>query len=245
MSTVLLPRPAGSDSDAGLLERSGVSVIVDPYIVTSFRLDEAADADRLRLARCLPEAALVVTSARALRAFVDHCSVPRSSIVYAIGSASATAASDAGFTDVRVSEVASHNEALVRRIAVDMPRTVVLPRSSVAPSTLATGLRDIGIIVHTAVLYDTTPVPIPPPSTLALRAGAIDAVIVRSGSAARALAAFIPDWPGNTRIVAAGRPTATVLAELGLPVDAVSAQPNAEAVVATTLNLLGIGGAHD
>ena len=245
MSTVLLPRPTGPDSDAGLLERNGVSVIVDPYIVTSMRVGEAADADRIRLASRLPEAALVLTSVRALLAFIDHCSVPRSSIVYAIGSASATAAREAGFTDVRVSRVASHNDALVRRVASDMPRAVVLPRSSVAPSTLAAGLREIGIIVHTAVLYDTEPVPLPPPSTLALRAGAIDAVIVRSGSAARALAAFVPDWPVNTRIVAAGRPTATVLVELGLPVDAVSARPDAETVVATTLSMLGIGESHD
>jgi uroporphyrinogen-III synthase len=134
---------------------------------------------------------------------------------------------------------------LLERISVDRPSSVVLPRSAAAGSTLVDGLHSTKTRVESAVLYDTKPVSHEPTSLTALRAGGIDAVIVRSGSAARALAARVPLWPGGTRIVAGGEPTATVLASLGMPVDAVAQQPDPETVVATTLGILGIGASHD
>lgn len=245
MTTVLLPRPAGSDGDADGLERHGVKVIADPYIVTTVREDDESAAERIRMAEFLPAAALVITSRRALSSFIEHCSVPRASVVYAIGSASAAAALEAGFTDVRWPDDGAHTDALVRRIAQDRPSDVVIPRSAAASSSLVFGLRELGIRVHTAVLYDTAVVDHEPASTTALRKGSIDAVVVRSGSAARALAAFVPDWPVATRIVAGGIPTAAVLRELGLPVDAISDHPDASTVVATTLKMLGLGGSDD
>lgn len=245
MTTVLLPRPIGSDADADLFEQAGIVVLADPYIETTVRLDEASLAARSQMAARLPAAALVVTSVRALGALIEHGPVPRGCTVYAVGPASAAAARAAGFSDIRMPADGANNDALVRRIAMDMPTEVVIPRSSAAPSSLITDLRDLGIVVHAAILYDTVAVAKEPTSVAALRSNSIDAVVVRSGSAARALAAFVPEWPTSTRIVAGGGPTATVLHELGLPVDAVAAHPDAATVVATTLTLLGIGGSHD
>lgn len=245
MTTILLPRPAGADADAVLLERAGIDVVADPYIEITPILDELTMAERRRLAACLPASALVITSARALSSLVDFCDVDRSGTVYAIGPTSADACRAAGFTDVRLPEDGANNVALTRLIAGERPASVVIPRSSAAPSSLVDDLAALGITVHHAMLYTTATVDRRPDSADALAADAFDAVIVRSGSAARALAHHVPAWPTQTRIVAAGRSTALVLRELGLPVSAVAAQPDSHTVVHTLMNALGIGGSHD
>lgn len=245
MTTVLLPRPTGSDADAGLFERLGISVIADPYIETFPILDEASMRARRELAARMPASALVVTSVRALSAFLDFCEAERTGIVFAIGAASAAAARAAGFGDVRMPDDGAHNVALTRLIASAEVSSVVIPRSTAAPMSLTEDLRALGIEVHDARLYSTGPVEQRPESAAAIERGEIDAVIVRSGSAARALAQFVQVWPGSTAIVAGGKPTATVLREVGLPVSAIAEHPDADCVVSTTLTVLGLGGTHD
>lgn len=242
MTTVLLPRPSGVDADAALLQRAGVHVLADPFIETVVRTDAQSLLARQQLVDQLPAAALVVTSVRALQAFIAHCEVPRNCTVYAIGPASASAAREAGFADVRLPTAGARNDALVERIALDMPTAVVIPRSSAAPSSLVSQLSARHIAVHVAVLYDTRPVATAPAAVAVLMSEQVDAVIVRSGSAARALAAFVSEWPRATRVVAAGEPTAAVLGAVGLPVDAVAANPDSATVVTMTLQLLGLGG---
>lgn len=245
MTTVLLPRPAGSDADAGLLERSGVTVVSEPWIETFPMLDDASMLSRRDLASRLPAAALVITSARALSAFIDFCEVERSATVFAIGATSAAAARSAGFLDVRMPDEGANNVALTRLIAAAQVSCVVIPRSTAAPMSLTDDLRALGIEVHQARLYTTETVTERPSSAAAIEAGAFDAVIVRSGSAARALAHFVRVWPGHTAIVAGGKPTAHVLREVGLPVSAIAEHPDTACVVNTTLSLLGVGGPHD
>lgn len=243
MTTVLLPRPAGADADAPLLEQHGVGVVADPYIATVPLLDPESMAARRRLAAELPRAALVITSARALSAFIDFCEVDRASRVFAIGATSATAARNAGFLDVRVPEDGSDNVALARLIAHEHPDAIVIPRSTAAPTALTEDLAELGIDVLQARIYATERVVHRPASADALAGGGYDAVIVRSGSAARALAHFVPVWPQATAVVAGGRPSSLVLRELGIPVSAIAERPDAATVVHTTLALLGLGGA--
>ncbi len=239
MTTVLLPRPAGADADAALLERSGITPVSDPYVEIIPLLDPASMAARLRLAERLPASALVITSARALRALVDHAEVDRTTRVFAVGPASAQACRDAGFLDVRVPEDGADNVALTRLLARERPDSIVIPRSSAAPSSLVDDLRALGITVHDAVLYATTTIGHRPETLRGLIAGDFDAVIVRSGSAARALAHYVQEWPALTRVIAAGRSTALVLREVGIPVSAIAAQPDSASVVATTLRTIG------
>lgn len=245
MTTVLLPRPAGSDADVGLLERAGVTVVSDPYLETFPILDEASMRARRELAARMPEAALVVTSSRALAAFVDFCEVDCSGTVFAIGASSAAAARAAGFRDVRMPDDGANNVALTRLISAAEAQQVVIPRSTAAPMSLTDDLRALGIEVHEARIYTTDAITERPPSANILERGEIDAVIVRSGSAARALAHHVRVWPGRTAIIAGGKPTATVLREVGLPVSAIAEHPDSACVVSTTLTLLGIGGTHD
>ena len=241
MTSVLLPRPAGSDPDAALLEAAGVVVVRDPYIETLPLLDPDSMRARRELAARLPEAALVITSVRALEAFIDFCDVDRAATVFAIGPTSAAAARAAGFADVRHPEDGADNIALTRLLAASRPSALVIPRSSVAPSTLTDDLHALGLTVHQARLYATGPVAGRPSSADALAAGAFDAAIVRSGSAARALHGFVPVWPHRTGIVAGGRPTAAVLRELGLPVSTIAEHPDAATVVQAALTLLRMG----
>ena len=239
MTTVLLPRPAGTDADAALLERAGVTPVADPYVEIRQLVDAAAMAERVRLAALLPTAALVITSARALGALIDHVEVDRTTRVYAIGATSANACRAAGFTHLHTPDDGADNVALTRLLARERPAEIVIPRSSAAPSSLVDDLRALGIDVHDAVLYSTTTIAEQPPSVAALAAGDFDAVIVRSGSAARALAHYVSEWPVLTRVIAAGRSTALVLREVGIPVSAIATQPDSASVVATTLRTIG------
>lgn len=243
MSTVLLPRPAGSDADSGLLQQAGVTVVADPYIATVPMLDSDSMDARRRLAATMPRASLVVTSVRALSALIDFCDVDRSAEVFAIGPASAAAATAAGFRHVWAPKDGADNVALIRLIARHKPEALAIPRSTAAPAGLSEDLRSLGFELHEERLYTTAPVEVRPHSADALAAGAFDAVIVRSGSAARALAQFVPTWPSATAVVAGGRPSSSVLRELGIPVSAIADRPDAASVVAATLTVLGREGA--
>lgn len=83
-------------------------------------------------------------------------------------------------------------------------------------------------------LYDEPALPPRPP----LPPGAV--VVVHSPSAAEALAAASePSWLGAHPVVASGPTTASVLAELGVPVAAVATHPTSEALFDAARGLLG------
>ncbi len=73
--------------------------------------------------------------------------------------------------------------------------TAILPASAKARPLLADGLRRAGWQVHQAAVYDSRSVPEAPAELARLHDGTLAGVLVRSPSAADALAGFVRDLP--------------------------------------------------
>ena len=109
---------------------------------------------------------------------------------------------------------------------------VLVPQSDLAEPTLTKGLAARGWRVLDVVAYtNTAAAPLPGSLVADLASGAIGAVVLTSGSAARRLAAQVT-IPASTAICCIGPRTAEVAATLGLPAGVVATEPGPAAIVA-------------
>lgn len=120
-------------------------------------------------------------------------------------------------------------------------RTVLLPRSSRAGRTLPDALAATGHVVREVTAYRTDTHPLPAELAEDVLTGGIAAVVFTSGSTVHAFAGSFPDVRRRrsirSRCVAIGQPTAEVLAEVGLPVDAVASAPTPDGILAALMSL--------
>ena len=245
MKRVLLPRPAGRDEDAELLREIGFEPVSDPYIEVFFLNDEKTIASliaALEPRSYQPTPALVLTSSRALISvaaqLTERLDVSRIE-TFAIGPTTAATCLKYGLQRARSPKTRFDHRGLLELLEQERPASIVLPRSGAASDSFVEKIEALGIGVTAATTYDTRTVAVEPVTVAELRRGEFDAVVVRSGSAARALRHFVPDWPQGTKIVAGGDSTAAVLVELGLPVAITSQDSTSFSVVDGIAAILG------
>ncbi len=245
---VLLVRPDGSpDDDARELSRCGMVVVSDPFISVRTCNDDYAHTRALELlsASALHGAWFVLTSASGLRAMTDllgpqaiteqlSSAQSQGTRFAAVGPASAAALRDAGINEILVPHVAHTAAALLDALADVVPATAVLPRSSISAPLLTETLDRRGWTVIAREIYETTTVVRRPHSADALSAGEFDVIVLRSPSAARAVAHFSV-IPPNTAVVAGGQTTASAARSLGFRIDQVSADSRAGSIAAAVL----------
>jgi uroporphyrinogen-III synthase len=128
--------------------------------------------------------ALAFTSVNGVRAFAA-ASRERGLRVFAVGTTTAGAARDAGFSDVLSAD--GDVDALAAVIATGRPTGAVLHAGAAEPAGDLTGdLARLGVEARAVALYETAPAKLP--SDLAQRIGAMDGVIAHSPRAGRILA---------------------------------------------------------
>lgn len=135
--------------------------------------------------------ALAFTSRNGVRAFAA-VSPERTLPVFAVGRATAAAADDLGFTDVRSAE--GDAAALAALIAEARPEGEVLHAAPEVPAAdLPAALAERGIRARAQVVYRTELLELPAAAAAALAAEPpeLDAVLVHSPRAARRLAGFL------------------------------------------------------
>lgn len=121
---------------------------------------------------------------------------------------------------------------------------VLLPTSTIAPTTISDGLTAFGLAVERVDAFAVTP---RAPGALlraALEDGGLDGAVVTSASTARRLAEVLADrggafLRGAVPVVATGEGTALAAVEAGLSLAAVAAAPDAATLVATLAGVLG------
>ena len=148
---LLITRPrADAEPLAAQLRALGHQTLTEPLLDIRFLGSAKADTARL-----LDGAqALLVTSANGVRAFAD-ASPRRDVAVYAVGDASARAATDAGFSSVdsATGDVAALAERVIERLKPEDGALVHVAGSRVA-GDLAGLLGEAGFDVRRAVLYE-------------------------------------------------------------------------------------------
>ncbi len=254
---VLLVRATGGeDRDAAALADRQITVIQDPYLVTRTCSDPDAPSRAQRVVTLVREEVdvLLLTSRTALRALEDlaGAEVVRAAVAggvargltgAAVGPTTAQALHALGITEVIEPEVATSRGLLatLRAGPHGRARSAVLPCGAQAMKGLGGGLRDDGWTVEEVVLYTTEQVAEEPPSVADLAGGGIAAVVVRSPTAVRAVAARVPRLPGSTTLVCGGPTTAAAARETFDASIVVSDGPTPAAVVDAVVRVLDGG----
>jgi uroporphyrinogen-III synthase len=118
------------------------------------------------------------------------------------------------------------------------PASVIAPQGNQAMKGLAGGLRDVGWSIDEVVVYETSAVGQRPTSANRLVAGEFGAIVLRSPTAVRAVASFVPRLPEQTVIVCGGPTTAAEAERLGLGTVVISPGPTPETVADTVVAIL-------
>ncbi|MFM8858052.1 MAG: uroporphyrinogen-III synthase [Actinomycetota bacterium] len=236
---VLLIRPADNDVDREELSRRGISVVECPLLRVE-TLADAAGAMKM-IEHLVPGHWLTAVSGNAIRSLTELVGVEKlrrlvSSGVKcaAVGEATAQHLVGLGAEHVVVPErndAAALADALVE---LEPNGTAVIPKGNLAMATLPSVLRTAGWTVYSEIVYRILEITEPPEILDQLEQGDFAAIVVRSPSAARALARWV--GPSAPPVVCAGQTTAIAIREAGMKEAAVarSARPKdiADAVAA-------------
>lgn len=213
---MLLIRPDGNESDAKALAAIGVPSVIEPLL----RVTPVADAGPAReLADLLDTAEdghwLVLTSPRTWRIWgelVDDVdarlarAIERGLRIATVGQAT-TASLPEATRQVTLTSPGISADELLEMLLTTTTGVALLPASAGARPMLAEGLRSAGWRVHAVPIYQTRPLEAPPESLEGLANGRFAGVLVRSSSAADALASLAPG-PLDVPVFAVGPITA-------------------------------------
>lgn len=241
LAPVLLVRAHDNDADALALAALGIGSVTDPYLHMATSA-EAADAERLLEGLRQGSDWLVVTSPVAMPSWSQL--VGRDALAEAL-----TQAQAAGMRIAAVgSGTAQSFEPLGTRVDLvpalpsaagllaELPApagTVLFPHGSIALRALPDGLQAQGWQIVEGVVYETTVVDDEPVSTALLRQDEISAIVLRSPSAARAVAQHL-GGPATAPVIVSGPTTAAAAEQLGFAVGAI-AQSSAAADIAAAV----------
>jgi uroporphyrinogen-III synthase len=232
---------------SALLAALGATVIAHPAIAV--RPPASWDALDACLARLADYDWVALTSAAAARAFAERLAVTAGTAaltlgrtrVAVVGPATERAArSLLGRVDLAPTEHTA--EGLAAALPEPAGARVLFPCADRARDALPDALRAAGAHVDRAVAYRTLPADL---SALAGEcvAGAVDAVLLASPSAAESLARALAGRPARAALICIGPTTADAARRLGLSVAEVAEAPTDEALVAATCRCLrGAGG---
>lgn len=252
---VLLVRSSGNETDAEALAATGVASIADPYIRVATRTDAAGvKAAEALLAKLGETDWVIATSSNGLRAWGELVGAAVLSAEFAKAASHGTRFAAIGettramYAEFGIHEVLTASKAYAEVLAAEVisaaentgtavaqfakplatkPLTATIPLGSIALPTLSRTLAEAGWTVHAEALYETTEVPQPPASLPKLLAGEISLVVLRSPSAANAVARWATD-PKEIRVVCSGETTAAAAKAAGLNVLAVCDDPSAQ-----------------
>jgi len=233
---ILLTRAKPDDAIARALRLAGAQVDALALTVSTPLKSAQLDAARGRLADG-GYAWVVFSSWRAARAVVSCLPRARSrgTRIAAVGEATARWVVDHAGVSADLTGTGSAAALLEFFPAPSSgERSVLVPRSAVAPDTLPEGLRALGWSVEAVDAYTTTPADaadIPADIAGNFRAGHYDAAILTASSQARALPPLLGLPPPETRVVTIGAPTAATARRQGIAVAAQASSPTPDAIV--------------
>ena len=240
---ILLTRAKPDDAIARALRLAGAQVDALALTVSTPLKSAQLDAARGRLADG-GYAWVVFSSWRAARAVVSCLPRARSrgTRIAAVGEATARWVVDHAGVSADLTGTGSAAALLEFFPAPSSgERSVLVPRSAVAPDTLPEGLRALGWSVEAVDAYTTTPADaadIPADIAGNFRAGHYDAAILTASSQARALPPLLGLPPPETRVVTIGAPTAATARRQGIAVAAQASSPTPDAIVCALIDAL-------
>ena len=239
---VLLIRGSGNDRDAAALALLSIPTVSESF--TEITAGEKVVADHLLELLEKIEGWVILTSRNGLDYWnklispisLEQAFARNSKLKFAaIGAGTAEALKSFGVTEVLIPWKQS-SEGLLELLSTYPSSTAIMPVGNLARNILPNGLRSRGWDVNTGVLYVNSPVKVTPAAVKGIEKGEFSLAIVRSPSAARAFAHYLPT--ATIRLVCGDSSTAETARELALNVVGFAEDPSPESIanlVARTL----------
>jgi uroporphyrinogen-III synthase len=231
---VLVPRGGKwGDGVSAELRTHGAIPVIAPLI----NFASTDDPDRLSAALGELELGrfdwLVVTSATTVDVLVSQrIRVPEITRVAAVGETTAAALALAGYTVDFVPDSDNSARGLVKEWpASDIRGRVLIPQSDIAEPTLVAGLSKLGFAVEFVSAYRTVGIPVADAVKQEVAAGAIQAVLVSSGSVARQVAEQLTPLPDSVVVACIGPRTAFDARAAGLPVHIIADERSTRSLI--------------
>jgi len=239
---VLLIRGLGNDRDARALANHGISTVSESF--TEITTGKREDALQLLGLAAKVEGWVIATSrnaidfwgalvgAQLLAATLEQNPALKFA---AIGIGSSEALTSLGIRSVLTSPL-RNSQGLLTLLSAYPPSQAIIPVGNLARRVLPDGLLQMGWTVNTGLVYNNAPVATVPTAVDRIQRGDFSALLLRSPSAAYALAHFLskPQIP----LICGDESTAQAAYDLTLTIVAVSDDPSPEKVadlVARTL----------
>lgn len=230
--TVLLIRANQNERDQQQLEP--IPTLIDPYLSIS-KVVNPEGAQKLLQALKEPDAWLVITSTNAIHFFEANLepnqlqqAIKQNPTLNFAAIGQETKKQLQKLTKKPILTAEANSESLAQAIAKQNPKTLVIPSSNIAMKTLS---ENIEANIIDEVVYQTQTVETKPASTELIAEGKIEAVLLRSPSAARAFKLFNPN--AQIKVFCAGKTTEAEALRLELKVTAIAPDPSPETVART------------
>ena len=239
---VLLIRGVGNDRDALALASHGIPTVSESFTeITAGKSEEALHL--LEMAKGIG-GWVIITSRNGIDFWSSLVQPQSLATIFrdnralkfaAVGLGSAEALRLLGVTEI-VTSPERNSQGLLDLLSAHPPATALIPLGNLSKKTLPDGLTSLGWTIHTGLVYNNAPLAHSPATINQIESGEFSALLLRSPSAALALAHFLP----NTRIpiICGDESTAQAARELALNVAAVGKDPSPEMIaklVARTL----------
>ena len=228
---ILLIRGTGNDADATALNALGISTICDPFYSINSSNDPGEAKGLLKATqKALTPTWIIAASRNALHHWaklvgnenlVNGFRNPHLAFA-AVGESAKNLFRELGVTEVLLGEVMTSKSLLTTLLAGPTAKAII-PCGNLALDTIPKGLRSVGWIVETGIVYENKILKQPPASLAQIKAGSCSAILLRSPSAARALLHYLPELPTQSSrefsIICGGVTTADECESLGMKVD--------------------------
>lgn len=232
--SILLIRASSNETDAAALEALGLDSVTEPYLSIA-AVSDPADGQYLlsQLATANSPIWLIATSVNAIEKWAQivgpeiltRTIARRTDLRFAaIGERTVAALMKFGAKRVVAPETGD-SAGLAELLTELAPATAIIPSGSLAMKTLPDALRGSGWAVLSGVVYETKTVAERPATADRIDAGEFAAVVLRSPSAARALAEHSRAVELKTPVISAGQTTSATAESIGLNLVATSELP--------------------
>ncbi|MBB5633196.1 uroporphyrinogen-III synthase [Cryobacterium mesophilum] len=180
---------------------------------------------------------LVVTSSTTVDVLVGHAvRVPEHTKIAAVGESTTSALVLAGYRVDLAPAKDNSSRGLVKEWRSAPPKErVLVPQSEDSDDVLVTGLIELGIAVEFVTAYRTVGVAVPRDVADDVASGAIQGVLITSGSVARQIQTQLAPLPEETVVAAIGPRTAFDARAAGIRVDVIAESRTADALVAALI----------
>ena len=239
---VLLIRGIGNERDERALASHGIPTVSESF--TEITAGKSEEALRLLEIAKGGDGWVIITSRNGIDFWSSLVQPQSLATIFrnnlalkfaAVGLGSAEALTSLGVTEV-LTPVERNSQGLLDLLSAHPPATALIPLGNLSRKTLPDGLSSLGWTIHTGLLYNNAPLTHAPAAINGLLRGDYSALLLRSPSAARALAHFLPNT--SVPLICGDESTAQAARELALNVTAVGDDPSPEMIaklVARTL----------